>query len=591
MSKPVPIELRIPPQDGAPFTRFATTLAGAAGWCDALPMADPPGVAQRLRDTLLELNRAPLDPELRYELLETLRPSLTQTLTLLDRMLINQPLAMPPRMQALAAVSDQIGGLACTAYSICVMHAAREPARITRRAPARLVCEALERSLHYAAHKVLLALNLQLPIESRTWSTLHQLYLLGERYRLTDLAVPAATGGESTLRNTWLLPQLLACCHTGQLLRSDINVLHAALRHSAPRCTVKLASEPGLFAVDLGGASPPVYRASMATLGKQVRVLDTTEMLKPLTQASAMARKANRNGVLLGDTRIPLPVLEHLLDCLGSERERGSRRVIVREPLQAVLGFSAAHFHLAGERTLDELVQKPGARKAKPNTENPFLAERKSDDPWSAAPDTDRNHSSLNRDGSINVLARARTEKTAAPELPAGFSVLQVTTVDASPGGYCLDWGATAPAAVRNGELVCLRRDQKDPWLLGVVRWTHRQHTRGTTTGIEVLASRAESWACQTLRDGASQASSLRIIILPPNRLSQGRETIITPRSGFAPGNHLLLQRGQEQRTITLGKQMAISAGMNQFEVREGLLAVEDTATAVKQLNDIDYAP
>ena len=447
MSKPVPIELRIPPQDGAPFTRFATTLAGAAGWCDALPMADPPGVAQRLRDTLLELNRAPLDPELRYELLETLRPSLTQTLTLLDRVLINQPLAMPPRMQALAAVSDQIGGLACTAYSICVMHAAREPARITRRAPARLVCEALERSLHYAAHKVLLALNLQLPIESRTWSTLHQLYLLGERYRLTDLAVPAATGGESTLRNTWLLPLLLACCHTGQLLRSDINVLHAALRHSAPRCAVQLASEPGLFAVDLGGASPPVYRASMATLGKQVRVLDTTEMLKPLTQASAMARKANRSGVLLGDTRIPLPVLEHLLDCLGSERERGSRRVIVREPLQAVLGFSATHFHLAGERTLDELVQKPGARKAKPSTENPFLVERKSDDPWSAAPDTDRNHSSLNRDGSINVLARARTEKTTAPELPAGFSVLQVTTVDPAQGAIA--WTGAPPRPQR----------------------------------------------------------------------------------------------------------------------------------------------
>ena len=106
-----------------------------------------------------------------------------------------------------------------------------------------------------------------------------------------------------------------------------------------------------------------------------------------------------------------------------------------------------------------------------------------------------------------------------------------------------------------------------------------------------MLASRAESWACQTLRDGASQASSLRIIILPPNRLSQGRETIITPRSGFAPGNHLLLQRGQEQRTITLGKQMAISAGMNQFEVREGLLAEEEPEATSRQLSDIDYQP
>jgi hypothetical protein len=257
MSTPVPVELRIPPQDGAPFTRFATRLSAAAAWCDALPMADPSGVAQTLCDTLNELNRAPVDPELRYELLETLRPSLTQTLTLLDRMLVNQPLVMPPRLQALAALSDQIGGLACTAYSICVMQAAREPARITRRAPARLVCEALEHALHYGAHKVVLALNLQLPIESRTWSTLHQTYLLGERYRLTELTVPGAGGGESSIRNTWLVPLLLACCQTGQLLRGDIAVLHAALRESVAGCRLRPGTEAeGLFAVDLNGASP-----------------------------------------------------------------------------------------------------------------------------------------------------------------------------------------------------------------------------------------------------------------------------------------------------------------------------------------------
>ena len=60
--------------------------------------------------------------------------------------------------------------------------------------------------------------------------------------------------------------------------------------------------------------------------------------------------------MLLGETRVPLPLLDHLLDCLGNERERASRRVIVSEPLQAVLGFSAAHFHLAGERTLEDLA-------------------------------------------------------------------------------------------------------------------------------------------------------------------------------------------------------------------------------------------
>lgn len=592
MSTPVPVELRIPPQDGAPFTRFATRLAAAAAWCDALPMADPSGVAHTLRDTLDELNRAPVDPELRYELLETLRPSVTQTLTLLDRMLVNQPLVMPPRIQALATLSDQIGGLACTAYSICVMHAAREPARITRRAPARLVCEALEHALHYAAHKVVLALNLQLPIESRTWSTLHQTYLLGERYRLTELTVPAASGGESTIRNTWLVPLLLACCQTGQLLRSDIAVLHAALRASVAGCRLRPGADAeGLFAVDLNGASPPVYRSSMAMPGKQVRLLDTSDFIASATSARDTARKASRSAVLLGETRVPLPLLDHLLDCLGNERERASRRVIVSEPLEAVLGFSAAHFHLAGERTLEDLAPKPRNRSASNSKENPFLTERKDDDPWAAAHDTDRSHSSLNRDGSINVLARARTEREAPPELPANYSVLRVTTVDASPGGYCLDWGANAPDTVRNGELLCLRKDQKDPWLLGVIRWTRRRHASSTTTGVEVLASRAESWACQTLRDGASQASSLRVMILPPNRLSQGRETIITPRSGFAPGHHLLLQRGQEQRTVTLGKQMAISSGMSQFEVREGLLTAEQPEAAVADKGGIDYTP
>ena len=196
-------------------------------------------------------------------------------------MLVNQPLVMPPRIQALATLSDQIGGLACTAY-FHLRHARRAGARQDHPPCARQTgLRGPEHALHYAAHKVVLALNLQLPIESRTWSTLHQTYLLGERYRLTELTVPAASGGESTIRNTWLVPLLLACCQTGQLLRSDIAVLHAALRASVAGCRLRPGTDAeGLFAVDLNGTSPPVYRSSMAMPGKQVRLLDTSDFYR-----------------------------------------------------------------------------------------------------------------------------------------------------------------------------------------------------------------------------------------------------------------------------------------------------------------------
>ncbi len=573
----LPLTIRIPQQDRQRFERFVTTAKGAAGWCDMLPMGSPQVLATTLCDALDELNRTPLPAALRHDLLLALQPALQQAMMLVSHKLANQPLELPTGLQALAKLADQLAGLISTAYSIVAVHALGDPANIGQRDLKRLVCESLQRTILFAAHKVLLAYQLHLPLEARVWHTLHQLYLLAERQQLAGITVPGPDGRDTTIQASYLLPLLLACCQPGQLLQADVNQVHQGLGFWARLCLLRSRhSDQSLLAVDLAASAPPTYTATLRELDPaRHRLLDTGPLVSHVSALLDAARRAQRTDIVLGSTRLQLPILEHVIHCLGTEHTRSTARVSVRQAFDAAPGFSASHYYLAGERTLEQLVDTPGTlvSRAPSAGENPFLREPATIDPWSVAEGVNpfqRTGTELNADGSIDMRVEEPASEALAEPVPDPVSLFPTSraiAVDASPGGYCLEWDRAQKASLRSGELLCLRGSEGAPWQLAIIRWVNQEHGGGVRTGVELLGGNPAPWAARFLREGPNKTTSARVFLLSATPLTENHATLITPRSGFTEGQQLGLERDGEQIKVRLRKQIAMSAGMRQFEV------------------------
>lgn len=565
----------IPQQDQPQFEYFPLTARGAADWCDGLPKGNPQVLATTLCTALDALNRTPLPVALRHDLLQTLEPTLQQAMTLVSHRLAHQPLELPAGLRALAALSEQLADLASTAHALVATQALDDPASIGKRDVSRLVGEALQRATHFAAHKVQLACQLRLPLDSQAWHTLHQLYRLAEQRELATTPVPGSDGRDTTVQATYLQPLLLACCQPGQLLYADVNQLYQGLGFWARLCHLHVpGSGEGLLAVDLDASAPPTYAATLGELEARHRLLDTRPLVTHVAALLDSARQARRTDIVLGSTHLPLPILEHVIHWLGSERIRAAQRVSMRQALEAAPGFSASHYHLAGQRSPEQLAAPPGAAaiSAPRNGDNPFLREPERVDPWSIALGGNpgrRTGAKLNTDGTIEMLPESPAAESIAepaPEPATLFPASRTIAVDASPGGYCLEWKSAQETSLKSGELLCLR-ELEGRWQLGILRWVRREQDGVLRSGVELLGGDPRPWSARVLRDGASRAAIARVFLQSATPLSGGRATLITPRSGFTEGQLLGLERDGEQIRVLLKKQIAMSAGMRQFEV------------------------
>ncbi|MBP6701351.1 MAG: hypothetical protein KA135_08890, partial [Halioglobus sp.] len=108
MNSDTPVKLRIPRQDLQDFDFFPLTVDAAQQWADALPVTSSIQVAQQLRAVLAQLNRVELSPELRFSILERLRPALLVAVASLARRFLKQPLVMPEEPRQMAELADDL---------------------------------------------------------------------------------------------------------------------------------------------------------------------------------------------------------------------------------------------------------------------------------------------------------------------------------------------------------------------------------------------------------------------------------------------------------------------------------------------------
>lgn len=588
MGEGSPIKLRIPRQDLQAFTAFPLSAEGARGWVRALPVADARAVALRLREVLDELNRSPMPPVLRHEVLEILRPALRVATTTLSRRLLNQPLVLPPEPGQLAQLIDQIHGLAATGYTLVAAHTIRERHSIQDANPAKLVCEAVQRALCQIGCKLLQAFQLYQPHDTRAWHTLHQLYSLAESQQLTELPLTGELGERTTISASYAAPLLLACCKPNQLRQTDLSAIYRGLREWSLLVRIHgLQGGDGLFAVDLSSNQPPIYAHTVGPGNhEQLRILDTQALVEELRRLAETDQAGGNHGLSFDqDIHLHSNILRHMIESLSSVSMRNFNRSTFRGELWVGVGLSSAHFHCAGEMTFGQVLH---GRDYQPTLEarmagNPFMVDRQRRDPWEVInprevhqgekgtePDDpeDAVRAVVEVDPDLRDELLDGPDDTAPASPGRSFPQYRVHAVNASPGGYCLAWADELPGDIRTGDILSLREDGNQHWLLAAIRWISTLQGAETMVGVELLSPRAIPYGARIQKSQGGESEPIRVLVLPEIKLVGQPSTLITPRSGFREGQRLLLQRHGEELRIRLHHQLAATSTYSQFGYR-----------------------
>jgi hypothetical protein len=212
----------------------------------------------------------------------------------------------------------------------------------------------------------------------------------------------------------------------------------------------------------------------------------------------------------------------------GSVSPRNFKRSSSSRPVWLCLGLSSAHYHVAGKRLFEDLLDDDDRQQGSQAADDPFP-------PSNLTPDE-------------------------------RYPVFEARLADTSPGGYCVEWPTDSPCDIRVGEVVGLKEDEgQKEWLIAVIRWLRRVDNTKTLIGVELLNPRAVAYGASIQHNSGEKTAPVRVLLLPEVKLVGQPNTLITPRIGFKARQKLTLGNGIESHDIKLLPNIDSRATFEQF--------------------------
>ncbi|MFT7176621.1 MAG: hypothetical protein ACJAUG_002627 [Halioglobus sp.] len=567
----------MPNQDLAECSFFRVNVEAAQAWALSLPVANTKAVVQELRRAISELNRVAISPDIRFNIMEILRPSLNVAIATMSRRFLSQALVMPEEPRQMSELADNLYSLTATAYTIVAIETVQQREDLHQINPARLLCEALQRALSFTGKKMLQTLQLHQNVPSNGWLELHQLYAMAERQHLSQLPVEDRLEGSRTIETTYLQSLLLGCCKPNQLRQSDLAAVYRGLQEWASLIQMATTDNgSGLYLVDLSSDLPAEYSSlHINSHNPSYRTINTEGLVSHLEALKTQTR----DPVIFGnDISLPPNMLDHLINSLGSMSTRNFSRSKSSANLGITLGLSSTHYHLAGKRTLDQILfgNNYTAGAADRLAAQQFLTTQESRDTWEQANPNDVGRSikgdskhqigvELIEDGDLIVL-EDRVPNELSPQ--ERYTIYPVKMLDTSPGGYCLEWEGGLPSHLRTGDIVSVSENNEDHSVIAVIRWISQLEDANSLLGVELLSPRGMPYGARIQQKRGTKAPVIRVLLLPEIKLVGQPHTLLTPRAGFKENQKVTLLREGEEFLVQLLRQMSATGNFAQFDFR-----------------------
>jgi hypothetical protein len=260
---------------------------------------------------------------------------------------------------------------------------------------------------------------------------------------------------------------------------------------------------------------------------------------------------------------------------LGQVNVRGFSRTQVAGTMHIVVGLASVHFHIAGERIFERVLQEGSSSESKHTSDVAAFLHR-SDTDQNAKETAETEDQSVTDEISDDAYSqeRSRTARIApdddlsGAELSRRYPKHRVRVINSSTGGYCLEWSSALPRSVKTGDVVGLCEEGTKDWVIATIRWVSQLENAKTLIGVSLLSPSAFAFGAQTIKKLGEVSDPVRVLLLPEISLTGTPQTLITPRLGFKEFQKISLIQGNQSHYAQLQRQVSSTPSYSQFAFR-----------------------
>lgn len=531
-------------------------------WISTLAIMQLGDTSKALFSALLELSELECSETLRFDLIQTLHPTIENVLGSLEKNFFNQGVITSDRNEHII----ELAMLLCCYFAAIYINIVRRSSdqlehqkfsffalnqkKNLQTARTLATFQALQQltQLLYQQHMLYSE-----PVAGQ-WLIAHQLYdaAVTHKYHHTTLEQPAGKPSLNNVAQAYAQLILMDIFNTNQIRQSEIQALFQCSFDWAKMLQL-LPKETELtkYVVDTSKDHPPIYNKKQSS-GFNPNIFISTNSL--LDHVTATLHK-NAEYISKNEKIYLTPALKfHVQTILGTTAERRHERYEYSAQLHICFGLLTAHFYLSKAKNFAETLQLEHGYGLQ--SESRFLSS------W------DKKESSDNQESSIQRLSRESK------------AVYQADILDISVNGYRIKWTTEAPKNLRTGEYILVKETSHGHWRGGVIRWLKQSSEKSLELGLEVLAQ--DIFPCAVRIQSDRHVSNYHpALILKNENLDETKTTIILPGSQiFREQQAVHLRLGKEEVKVYLLTAQLITQSFVQFDFE--LLNEEDEPSLQK---------
>jgi hypothetical protein len=575
-------QFNLPVQDLDKLSFCQPKAEAISAWISQLPKANLGETSRRIYNALDELNRLPMPTSLRMEIMELLRPQAYYASQALSKHFLNQPAVLPKQARQVAKLAHAIQQRLSTGYLIVATSEEKKSfLSINKKKASQQRGLAIHRALSDQSMLLLRYDQLYDAISPGFWQQQHLTYSYAVAQGIENKRyVDHLTGGDGdfSITNNYHRTLLLGCINANQLRQEELGHIYSFLQAWGSLCHLEACDIPteDQLIVDLNGDCPPYFQAAAKESGDaNILFFNTANLIDDLNDKIG---KTNDNQSQLPSNAL----LQHLIVAWGSFAHRSSNRISSSDKLYVCVGLATSHFHIAGQKSVDEIVlthRKFEAQKhqQKPAETNRFLQGDSRDpgtssDVWGTIYEDDADDPSggYNFNNINKAVDRKKqldlNETEVKPNLAAEFPEQHVSMINVSPGGYCIAWPEQLQTHIKTGEILGVRESKHTSLSIAIVRWVKRAENSSTEVGIELLSPACNAYVGRIFPKIGQPSPAMRMLMLPDIKLIGQPATIITPQVNFDHDARIELVNETSSLTIKLNRRVAATGALNQFE-------------------------
>lgn len=503
-------------------------------WLDELPLLNPVETGRKLFSTLSVHNRIDYGADVRLQLLELFRYSVSQISLELAKQYVGLPLPLSDKHKAVAEQNRQFQMEMANGYKRLALHSA----------PRERTTEALviQRAIRYLTGVLVASYQTYSPYPQGTWKEIHALYAHAESLELTQVDVEDKLNksvSQSSIGHAYKQALLLDFSDPYHLPPRLINAVQNYLDRTAPSAQLIAATRDYnptcRFLIDQQQDHAGVVYSDRTTPEdlKRYRLLDTVELVR---QAHAQLTQLNAGQTPPSDglpgkffAEFGADLLRRLVNAWGVNPQRSFRRSpATGRPVEIAVGMDRINYWINGGKKFIVSSTFVG-----PVPQRTMIASGES-----------------------------KPKETRIP----GRELSTWNIHDESAGGLSLSKSGQIRLHIQVGDLLITRAPgESSPWRVGVIRWVRSPGASNMEIGIQHLAPGADPVVIKTVNEAGKESDFLPALLLPEIKPLKRPQTLIAHRGVFRPGHAIFMDNGCRLYRIAPTRLIESSHAFEQF--------------------------